>query len=145
MREEVLRVSFRDIQDAFEFVSAGGGDEHEAFLCKQTSKIYYHSELYDDLDQLPDDIGDSDKFLQIPDKRELDLGKPLALDFAREFLADDFDGVRRFFRKKGAYARFKELLERRGALDRWYAFEEKAVERALRTWCELNSIEVIDE
>jgi hypothetical protein len=145
MREEVLRVSFRDIQDAFEFVSVGGGDEHEAFLCKETGKIYYQSEFADDLDELPDDFGDSDKFLQIPDKRELDLGKSLALDFAREFLADDLDDVRRFFGKTGAYARFKELLQRRGALDQWYAFEEKAVERALRAWCELNSIELTDE
>jgi hypothetical protein len=145
IREEALRVSFRDIQEAFEFVSVGGGDEYEAFLCKETGKIYYHSELDDDLDELPADIGDSDKFLQIPDKRELDLRKPLALDFAREFLADDFDDVRRFFGKKGAYARFKELLERRGALDQWYAFEAKAEEIALKTWCELNSIEVTDE
>ncbi len=140
-----MRVSFKDIQEAFEFVSVGGGDEQEAFLCKETGEIYYHSGLDDDLDELPADIGDSDKFLQIPDKRELDLGKPLALDFAREFLADDFDDVRQFFGKKGAYARFKALLQQRGALDQWYAFEEKAVERALRTWCEVNSIEVADE
>lgn len=140
-----MRVSFRDIQEAFEFVSVGGGGEHEAFLCKKTSKIYYHSEFVDDLDELPDDVGDSDKFLQIPNKRELDLGKPLALDFAREFLVDDFDDVRQLFSKKGAYARFKDLLQRRDALDQWYAFEAKAEERALRTWCELNSIEVTDE
>ena len=57
-----MRVSFRDIQDALEFVSVGDGDEHEAFLCKETGKIYYHSELDDDLDELPADIGDSDKF-----------------------------------------------------------------------------------
>jgi len=46
------------------------------------------------LDELPDDVGDSEKYLQIPDKRELDLGKPLALDFARQFLPNDFDEVR---------------------------------------------------
>ena len=80
-------VSLKDILGAFEFVCAGGGDEHQAFLCKQSSKLYCHSELCDDLDILPDDIGDSEKFLQIPDKRELDLGKPLALDFARHFPA----------------------------------------------------------
>ena len=68
-------VSFKDLQEAFEFVSAGGGDEHEAFLCRRTGKIYCHSELVDDLDALPDDIGDGDKFLQIPDKHDLDLGK----------------------------------------------------------------------
>ena len=89
-----MLVSMKDIQEAFEFVCAGGGGEHEAFLCRQSGKVYCHSELCDDLDILPDDIGDSEKFLQIPDKRELDLGKPLALDFARQFLPGDFDDVR---------------------------------------------------
>jgi hypothetical protein len=140
-----MRVSLNDIREAFEFVSAAGGDEHQAFLCKQSGKLYYHSELCDDLDILPDDIGDSEKFLQIPGKRELELGKPLALDFARQFLPADFDNVRQFFSRRGAYARFKELLARRGALDQWYDFEAKAEERALRMWCDLNSIEVTDE
>ena len=81
-----MPVSLKDILGAFEFVCAGGGGEHEAFLCKQSGELYCHSGLCDDLDMLPDDIGDSEKFLQIPDKRELGLGKPLALDFARQFL-----------------------------------------------------------
>jgi hypothetical protein len=29
-------------------------------------------------------------------------------------------------------------------LERWYDFEAKATERALREWCELNSIELAD-
>jgi hypothetical protein len=33
-------------------------------------------------EELPDDI-DNEKYIAIPDKRELDLGKPLVLDFAR--------------------------------------------------------------
>jgi hypothetical protein len=141
-----MPVSLKDIQEAFEFVSAGGGGgEHQAFLCKQSGKLYWHSELCDDLDILPDDIDDNEKFLPIPDKKELDLGKPLALDFTREFLPDDFDDVRQFFSRRGAYARFKELLDQRGALAQWYDFEAKAEERALREWCELNSIEVSDE
>ena len=142
-----MPVSLNDLREAFEFVCAGGGGgggEHQAFLCKQSGKLYCHSELYDDLDILPDDIDDSEKFLPIPDKRELDLGKPLALDFARQFLPDDFDGVRQFFSGRGAYAKFKNLLDRRGMLDQWYAFEAEAEERALKLWCALNSIEVTD-
>jgi hypothetical protein len=139
-----MAVSLKDLREAFEFVSTGGGDEHQAFLCKQSGKLYWHSVLCDDLDKLPADIDDSEKFLQIPDKRELDLGKPLALDFTREFLPADFDEVRRFFSGRGAYARFKDLLHRRGSLDQWYDFEAKAEERALREWCELNSLEVSD-
>jgi hypothetical protein len=36
------------------------------------------------------------------------------------------------------------LLDQRGALAEWYAFEAKAEERALWEWCALNSIEVSD-
>jgi hypothetical protein len=139
-----MPASLKDLQEAFEFVCAASGGEHQAFLCKQTGKLYCHSELCDDLDILPDDIDDSEKFLPIPHKIDLDLGKPLALDFARQFLLGDFDDVRQFFSRKGAYARFKDLLARRGALDQWYEFEAKAEESALRVWCDLNSIELGD-
>ena len=139
-----MPVSFNDILEAFEFVSAGGMGEHQAFLCRQSGKVYWHSELCEDLEELPDDIDDSEKYVPIPDKRELDLGKPLVLDFARQFLSDDFDEVRQIFNKRGAYARFKDLLDRRGALDQWYDFEAKAEERALRIRCDLNLIDVGD-
>ena len=59
--------------------------------------------------------------------------------YLEEFLPVD---VLQFFRGRGAYARFKDLLGGRGMLDQWYDFEAKAVERALKTWCDLNSIEV---
>ena len=91
-----MTASFKDLQEAFEFVGAASGGEHQAVLCKQTGEIICHSELADDLDPLPDDVDDSEKFLPIPDKRDLDLGKPLALEFARQFLSDDFDEVRQF-------------------------------------------------
>jgi hypothetical protein len=80
----------------------------------------------------------------VPGKRDLDLGKPLALDFAREFLPNDFDEVRYIFSKRGAYQKFRTLLIRRDVLERWYDFESKTTECALREWCELNSIELTD-
>ena len=101
-----MPVSFKDILEALEFVSAGGMGEHQAFLCKQSGRVYWHSEFSDELGELPDDIEDSEKYVPIPDKRELDLGKPLVLDFARQFLPNDIDEVRRIFTRKGAYARF---------------------------------------
>jgi hypothetical protein len=48
------------------------------------------------------------------------------------------------FSKRGAYRKFRALLIRRNVLDRWYDFELKATERALRDWCEFNSIAVTD-
>jgi len=139
-----MPVSWKELILAFEFVGASSTGEHQVFLCKQTGELHWHSDSLDELDELPDDIDDDEKYIQLPDKRELDLGKPLVFDFVGQFLPGDVDEVQLIFSRKGAYARFKDLLVRRGALDRWYAFEEKAEEDALRQWCDLNSIEISD-
>jgi hypothetical protein len=139
-----MPVTLQDLQDAFELVSAGGMGEHKTFLRRRSGKIYWRSDLLDDEEELPDDIDDAENYVAIPDKRELELGKPLVLDFVSQFLADDFDEVRQIFGRRGAYARFKDLLSRRGALDQWYDFSAKAEEKALREWCELNAIDIVD-
>jgi len=136
-----MPVSFSDLQCAFEFVSSGGTGENEAYLDRQSGKIYWHSEFGDKDEELPDDI-DDEKYTAIPDKRELDLGKPLVLDFARGFLPEDYDEVRRIFSRSGAYRRYKDLLVRRGALERWYDFSNKAEEVALREWCAQNGVDL---
>jgi hypothetical protein len=142
--EQAMPADFQEILHAYEFVSSEASS-NQAFLCRQTGKILWYSEFSDldePLDELPDDVEDGEKYVAIPDKRELGLGKPMALDFAREFLSDDFDEVRYMFSRRGAYKKFRALLIRRNALERWYDFESKATERALREWCELNSVEV---
>src|ERR1700731_1882678 len=136
-----MPVSFSDVQLAFEFVSSGGMGEHEAYLDRQSGKIYWHSEFGDNDEELPDDIHD-ERYISIPDKRELDLGKPLVLDFAREFLPADYDEVRHIFTPTGAYRRYKDLLVRPPALDRLYDFSNKSEEAALREWCAENRIEL---
>jgi hypothetical protein len=139
-----MPVSFQEILLAFEFVDSASG-RHEAYLCRRTGRIYFHSEFsdFEELnDELPDDIEDDEKYVAIPGKRELGLGKPLALDFAREFLPDDFDEVRYIFSKRGAYKKFRALVIRTNVLEQWYDFESKTIQRALREWCEFNSIEL---
>jgi hypothetical protein len=79
----------------------------------------------------------------VPRDRELrvDLGRPLALAFAATELPDDDDTVAGFFRRRGAYRRFKDLLEKRGKLEAWYEFENRATEDALLAWCAEHGIE----
>jgi len=142
-----MPVSFNDIFEAFLFVDVNGGGEHDAYVCKHTGKIYHHgesSDLAEFNDELPEDIADEEKYIAIPKKRALGLGKPLALDFARECLPQDFDEVRDIFSRRGAYPKFEALLRRRRSVDRWHAFEAKATERALRDWCELHAIMLAD-
>ena len=135
-----MPVDWDDLLIGFEYVNAGPTGDHEVFLCKETGKLHWHSEYGDNEEELPDDIDGDGKYLRLPDKRDLDLGKPLVLAFAQDFLPDDFDEVREIFSRKGAYANFKALLQRRNALDRWHDFENKATEQALKGWCEDNEI-----
>ena len=137
-----VSVNWDELQHAFEFASLGEPGAHEAVLCRTTGKFFWLTDLEEDIEAWPDDADDEEKYLSIPHKKELDLGKPLVFAFAREFLPDEFNEVRRMFDRRGAYARFKDLLQRRKALDRWYDFETKATEAALREWCEINGITI---
>lgn len=138
-----MPISFAELQMAFLFVNFGDPGENEAYLDRESGRIHCHSELGDNDEELPDDIDDK-KYIAIPDKRELDLGTPLVFDFVSQFLPDDYDQVARIFSRKGAYARYKDLLEERGALQRWYDFFNKAEEAALREWCTENGIGLSD-
>jgi hypothetical protein len=135
-------MKFQDIENAFMFVSTAPQFENSAILSKETGEIYYVSGIGDS-DELPDDVEDADKYIEIPHKNDLDLGKALVLEFVSEYLPGDFQEVTRIFNRKGAYARFKQLLESKGMLDQWYAYEESKQEAALREWCTENGIEVM--
>ena len=109
-----------------------------------TGRIYWQS---DDLDldnteELPDDLDTSDRYIAVPHKNDLNLGRRLVLAFADQELPDDADTIGNYFRRRGAYARFKDLLHARDALQRWYDFEECATEAALLAWCEANDIQL---
>ena len=75
--------------DAFMFVSSGMQFENEAVLNKETGAIFYRSE-FSDLDEFPEDIDEdlSDKFVTIPHKNEIDLGRDLVFRFAESTLPD---------------------------------------------------------
>jgi hypothetical protein len=137
-----MPVKFSDLLDAYEFVSVTETGEHQAYLCKQSGRIVLWAEGLDEEDELED--LEYEKYLPVPNKRELDLGTRLVMDFARNFVPDDLYEVQRIFSRKGAYRRFKTLLERRRAIDQWYDFQAKGTERALRDWCQANSIELAD-
>ena len=147
-----MPVKFKNVLDAFQLADMRGAGEQCVYLCRQSGKLHWdldqsYSALLgeeDEEDELPEDIDDEEKYVQLPGRRELGLGKPLALDFAREFLPGDFDYVRQIFSKRGAYPRFHDLLIRRNVRDGWHAFQAQAEERALREWCESNEIEVGD-
>lgn len=96
-----------------------------------------------ELDEEPPVDLESGPYLAIPDKLELGLGSTLAIKFAEAHLPMDADTVAGYFRKPGAYGKFKALLERKGQLQAWYDHEATTKETRLRDWCAVNAIELI--
>lgn len=135
-----MAIRFDEIENAFMFVSMGQPDMHNAYLCKETWQIFYTSELGDS-DELPEDIDDP-KYISIPHKNDLDLGKDLVIEFVSEFIPEELDRVYSFFRRKGAYSRYKNFLFDKGLLEKWYQFENEREEAALKEWCAENGIEI---
>jgi len=141
----MVTVKYDDLSAAFDFVSFAAPFEHRAFVSLDTGAIYWVSETSPiDEEDLPADLDTSDRYITVPHKNELDLGNNLALRFVEEMLPDLYADVGSFFRRRGAYARFKELLAAEGSLEMWYAFESEATERALRDWCKANEIHLAD-
>jgi len=136
-----MAISFSDIEDAFFFVSMDPQFMHSAFLCKETGEIFYQSEM-DDSDEFFEEMDDPDKYIPIPHKNELDLGRELVFEFTSTYLPEAFDRVYSIFRRKGAYAKYKALLESKGALQDWYDFENNRQTAALKKWCRENDIEI---
>ena len=137
------KVNFSDIENAYEFVSFAAYGMNSAILKLTTGKIYYVSGMggVDDTEDDPD--FNWDNTVEIPHKNDIDLGRNLVFEFVSQYLQDDYERVQQMFRKRGAYSRYKELLERHGVLQKWYDYEAKKESETLRQWCEDNDIEPV--
>ena len=58
-----------------------------------------------------------------------------------EKIPEFFEKISGYFSRKGAYSRYKDLLEEIGMLDKWYEFEASKTKAALLEWCEENGLE----
>ena len=134
-------VSLDQLQNAMEWAS-GDFLENEAYICRQTGKIFLTADdpgMIDE-EEIPEDIHNSDRYLSVPDKRDLDLGSQLAFDFTARYLAQHYDEVRDMFRHRGAYRQFKGLLAREDMLEQWYAHSDEQAAKALGEWCETEGL-----
>jgi hypothetical protein len=146
-------IDLHTLLDAVEYKTAGGDlGTVEAWICMTSGRLLFRDDasdgaLYwshdiDDRDGVPDDPDDREDFVPIPSRRDLDLGRTLALRYVARHLPDDYGTVELTFRSPGAYARFKHLLDQRDRLQEWHAFEQAAVEQELRDWCEAVGVEL---
>ena len=136
----MVSVVLADLLDAYEFASASGSYDSAAYVCAQTGTIYVTSSELEE--KVPADLETSERYLAVPSKAELELGRNLAIRFTEQMHPASSALVAEIFRKKGAYARYKQLLERHGLLQRWFEFEAAETEIALRRWCEENDLQI---
>jgi hypothetical protein len=138
-----MKIPFDDIVSGFHFVSSGPPSEIRAILATDNGRVYFESAMGDS-DELPDDMDDSQQYVEIPHKNELDLGAALVMRFSVERMPENVDEVRQIFSRKGAYARFRTFLEDHGKLDEWYQYEDLQTKTALKAWCAENQIELAE-
>ncbi len=137
-----MKYDFKAIEDAFEDANLGGMEfEHHAVLNLETGETHCFSEGLD-TENKPEDLDDLNKYLWLPHRKELNLGRNLVFEFAEEFLPKDVDTIERIFSHRGAYAKFKDLLDRRGKLQAWYDFEAAATRKALLEWCKEMELDI---
>lgn len=135
-------ITLEDLTDAFYWSSAGQPHENRALLNRETARVHRQSHIADGDEDLPDDLDDFTRYIAVPHKNELDLGRRLVFAFIIAEAPHLEDRVHEAFRRRGAYAKFKGLLDRAGLLDRWHAYEAAAEKAALLRWAAENGFVV---
>ncbi|MBW2630407.1 MAG: hypothetical protein JRC90_01360 [Deltaproteobacteria bacterium] len=137
-----MSISYSELENAFLFISGQPPFTNSAILNTENGEIYYQSDLIG-IDDLPEDIEiDDEKYIEIPHKNDLNLGRDLVFEFVSQYMKNDLDEIHKIFSRRGAYSRCKDLLEKRSLLQKWYEYENEKTKEALLSWCAENNIEV---
>lgn len=141
MESDKPALNLGDLVDAHMLAAASPGGDAAVFIDRKTGRMYWRYEE-DVGEPIPPDVEDSTRYARVPDHHGLDFDShPKA--FTRQHLPALYGEVEDIFRRRGAYRRFTELLERADALDAWYAYRDQGTERALREWAGQEGFTVI--
>jgi hypothetical protein len=135
-------VEISELLEAVEFVSSVLTADAAAYVSRDTGDVYFVGTDIEPEDGLPEDLETSDRYVAVPSKQDLDLGRLLALRFAETHVPEHYETIFSAFARPGAYARFKDVLETHGQLAAWYEFENNAQQDALRDWCAAEGLEL---
>jgi hypothetical protein len=135
-------VKYEDLESAFHWTSSGAPFENTALLHRQTGEVFLKS-MHGDFDEdFPEDIEDGSIYIAAPHKNDLSLGRELVFDFIESNASQHQSKVESYFRQRGAYSKFKALLERESLLDEWYKYEAEATRKALLSWASENGLQI---
>lgn len=127
-------IPYDDLQSAFNFVSAAAPYERNAYIAKDTGEVFHAAQIYDAYKRVPPDVDDGERYWSVPHRQDLDLGGRLELKFVAEHMPARLAVAEEFFHRRGAHAKFHELVEKEGKQALWRQYEHDATELALRRW-----------
>jgi len=142
-------ISFNEVYDAYEYVCIGSDGGASAHLNSESGKVLIvPSAIASDHDEIEaaEKQLETGEWIELPDKYELHLGKELVFRFAADNLSEnDFMRVERIFSHRGAYGNWKDFLEDRDLLKKWYDFSNDAEIKALKEWLVAAAIPFADD
>ncbi len=152
VKEGMIAIPLSDLVDAYERIENTKNFESpsSAMICPALGKVLVNQGPdFDEIEEVeksmeededgPDPFEDSVNF---PDRQDLSLGWELCVDFATEHFPAKADEVRDYFRRKGGYRRFNDLVYRQNLQKVWMAFETDRIRAALLKWCQRHDIAV---
>ena len=138
------KLTIQKLEEAYDIAQSGMDMcQIYVFISKSTGEICFFSDFDEEIDEAEiERLENDDDFVKLPDKSELDLGSSVVWEFVDREIPQLKHTVESFFKKRGAYSKFKNFLDNLGILDKWYTFDENRTRKALLEWARENDIEV---
>lgn len=125
-------ISRDDLHLAVEHVTGGGVYGAEAYIDLQTGAVLLGG---DDMEPpLPRNVRTAKRYLPVPSRKELGLGRDDALAFAEQHAPQMLRLAEAMFNGPGAFQRFKALMHDAGLLPQWHAHQDARLWEALEEW-----------
>ena len=139
-----MNIKLSTLTEAMDSVLEEATQEYD----KATGEIHF---IYDGMvdgeinQELEEYICKSDDFIALPEKYEIN-----DYEIMREFIytlpnGRMQDNLLNAISGRGAFRRFREVLDDYGNTEKWYAYKEAAYEQIAREWAERHGIEIIED
>ena len=136
-------VALEDLEHALFWVSNSPELNAQAFVSRTTGIPFLRGADGPVDDDFPEGIDDGLEYIAVPNRNDLGLGRQLVHRFVEEAAPHLRHHVQEAFRRRGAYARFKALLDDNSLLDAWHDYERVATREALIQWAGEHALPVV--
>jgi len=137
MEEQGIAFSLTDVIDALE----GTSDDIRYYANPSTGMIVFSSEMFgtEDFDDFDEDELEGDEWVALPDRFDIDSWSFMR-DYAWAIGGGEGDELLDAIHGKGAFRNFRRLVERRGALESWHAYENMRYRELAVGWLDENGL-----